>query len=84
MLTEANPTDLVSSRSLTTDVVVVGAGIVGSLVTYGLARQGLRVALVEAQSPAAVLKRDRAYALTLAAADLLEQLGLWETLLGAV
>ncbi|ABB58085.1 FAD-dependent hydroxylase [Synechococcus elongatus] len=81
MLTEANPTDLVSSRSLTTDVVVVGAGIVGSLVTYGLARQGLRVALVEAQSPAAVLKRDRAYALTLAAADLLEQLGLWETLL---
>lgn len=81
MLTEANPTKFSATRSLTTDVVVVGAGIVGSLVAYGLARQGLRVALVEAQPPDVILNRDRAYALTLASAQILEQLGLWEMLL---
>src|ERR1700761_954988 len=36
-----------SGQSSTVDVIVIGAGTVGAAIAYGLARKGLRVALVD-------------------------------------
>jgi len=37
-----------SAEEISTDVVVVGSGIAGALVATGLARQGVKVAMIEA------------------------------------
>ncbi len=62
------------------DIVVVGAGVVGLAVALMAARQGIRVAVVEAHAPA-VWQADapdlRVYALALDNQALLEQLGVW-------
>ncbi|MCG6118290.1 MAG: UbiH/UbiF/VisC/COQ6 family ubiquinone biosynthesis hydroxylase [Aquimonas sp.] len=63
------------------EVIVVGAGIVGSAIALGLARQGRRVALVEARPPvawAADAAPDlRVYAISPGSQALLEHLGVW-------
>jgi 2-octaprenyl-3-methyl-6-methoxy-1,4-benzoquinol hydroxylase len=62
------------------DVVVVGAGIVGSAAALAFARDGLRVAIVEprAPSPWRVDVPDlRVYAFAQDSIDLLEGLGVW-------
>jgi 2-octaprenyl-3-methyl-6-methoxy-1,4-benzoquinol hydroxylase len=41
------------SRRPLFDAVIVGAGVVGSAAALGLAREGLRVAIVEAHTPSA-------------------------------
>jgi 2-polyprenyl-6-methoxyphenol hydroxylase-like FAD-dependent oxidoreductase len=61
------------------DVCVRGAGIVGSALALALSRQGLAVALQRA--PARPAGEDvRAYALSAASVDLLEQLKVWPAL----
>lgn len=63
------------------EAIVVGAGIVGSAIALGLARQGRRVALVEARPPApwqAETTLDlRVYAISPGSQALLEHLGVW-------
>ena len=62
------------------DVVVVGAGIVGSAAALAFARDGLRVAIVEPRLPSpwrADAPDLRVYALAQDSIDLLEELGVW-------
>lgn len=65
---------VVSSSLITHDVVVVGAGIVGATLACTLAQSGLRVALLD---KAAGTSDRRVSALTLAAARLFENIGVW-------
>ena len=62
------------------DIVVVGAGVVGLATALMAARQGMRVAVVEAHAPAAWQADTpdlRVYALALDNQALLEQFGVW-------
>lgn len=61
-------------------VVIVGAGLVGAAAALALGRQGLRVALVERQSPPLpdAAWDTRIYAITPANQRLLERLGAWQ------
>lgn len=66
------------------DAIVVGAGIVGSAIALGLARQGWRIALVEPRVPPewrAEADRDlRVYAIAPGSQVLLEQIGVWPSI----
>ena len=65
------------------DVVVVGAGIVGSATALAFARDGLRVAIVEPHAPRA-WRADvpdlRVYALAQDSIDLFDGLGVWNAI----
>ena len=68
------------SRRTGQDAVVVGAGVVGAAAALGLARQGLRVAILEAHAPPAWSADSpdlKVYALAPDARALLEQVGVW-------
>lgn len=68
------------SRREPFDVVVAGAGIVGSAAALAFARDGLRVALIEPRDPApwrADAPDLRVYALALDSIGLLDDLGVW-------
>lgn len=70
------------SRGDRHDAVIAGGGVVGAAAALALAGMGLRVALVEAQPPAAAAAGDvpdlRVYALAPDNAALLARLGAWE------
>ena len=63
-------------------VVVIGAGLVGASAALALARQGLRVALVERQPPQVPDETwdTRIYAISPASQRFLERLGVWQRL----
>jgi 3-demethoxyubiquinol 3-hydroxylase len=68
------------------DVAVVGAGVVGSALALALARDGRRVALVEAREPPAWSAEHpdlRVYAFAPDNAGLLGELGVWSQVLAA-
>jgi 2-octaprenyl-3-methyl-6-methoxy-1,4-benzoquinol hydroxylase len=68
------------SRREPFDIVVVGAGIVGSAAALAFARDGMRVALVEPRMPALWHPANpdlRVYALAQDSASLFEGLGVW-------
>jgi 2-octaprenyl-3-methyl-6-methoxy-1,4-benzoquinol hydroxylase len=68
------------NRRAGVDAVVVGAGVVGAAAALGLARQGLRVAILEAYAPAPWSSEApdlKVYALAPDAILLLERLGAW-------
>jgi 3-demethoxyubiquinol 3-hydroxylase len=74
------------SRRGLIDVAVVGAGVVGSALALALARDGRRVALVEARTPSpwSVEQPDlRVYAFAPDNAALLGELGVWAGILTA-
>lgn len=58
------------------DVLIAGGGLVGGALALALAREGMRVALIDARPLAGT--DARAYALALASRRLLANLGLWE------
>ncbi len=64
------------------DIVIVGAGLVGASFAMALRGAGLRLALVEAQAPAAVDDNwdGRVYALSPGSVAFLEGLGVWKRL----
>lgn len=59
------------------DVVIVGGGIVGSVLAASLKPSGLRVAIVETQPLDVVTQRKRAYAMSLLSRKIFQGLGLW-------
>lgn len=59
------------------DVVIVGGGIVGSVLAACLAPSGLRIAIVEHQPLETVRQRRRAYAMSLLSQRIFQDLGLW-------
>ena len=64
------------------DVVIVGAGLVGASFALALRGTGLKLALVEAQAPAAVADSwdSRVYAISPGSAAFLQGLGVWKRL----
>lgn len=65
------------SPTITHDVVVVGAGIVGATLACTLAQSGLRVAILDKAAAANASGDPRVSALTLAGARLLQNIGVW-------
>jgi 2-octaprenyl-6-methoxyphenol hydroxylase len=68
------------NRDLHTDLVIVGAGIVGATLACGLLESGLQVTLIEAKPTAVGLNNRRAYALTLLTREIFTHLGLWSSI----
>lgn len=68
------------------DAIVVGAGVVGAAAALALAREGLRVAIVETRAPPA-WRADapdlRVYALAPDSRALLQELGAWQSIAAA-
>lgn len=69
------------------DAIVVGAGLVGASAALGLAHAGLRTALVDAGLPPSWRPEDapdlRVYAISPGSSDLLDQLGVWQSIRAA-
>ncbi|MGF1522161.1 MAG: FAD-dependent hydroxylase [Leptolyngbyaceae cyanobacterium] len=59
------------------DVIIVGGGIVGLTLASALRSSGLRLAIIEAQTPTQAASRERAYAFSLTSAEIFQKLGLW-------
>jgi 2-polyprenylphenol 6-hydroxylase len=64
------------------DIVIVGAGLVGASFATALRGAGLKLALVEAQAPAAVADDwdSRVYAISPGSAAFLQSMGVWKRL----
>ena len=75
------------NRRRTLDIVVVGAGVVGSTAALALAQQGLRVALVEARVPRPWSLDDardlRVFAIAPASVRLFQRVGVWDAMRAA-
>ena len=59
-----------------TDIAISGAGLIGSMLAYGLARQNIRIALIEKREPEKNLNANRSFALSYANACVIKSLGL--------
>ena len=72
------------TQAITTDVVIVGGGLVGAAMALALRDAAVSVALVEARAPQAVPDDaswdNRMYAISPGSAQFLEQLAIWQTL----
>ncbi|WP_320674575.1 FAD-dependent monooxygenase [Prochlorococcus sp. MIT 1341] len=62
------------------NVKVIGAGPTGSLLSLALSRIGSSVSLYDSSKRDALIKRNRAYALTHSSRRILEQIGIWDSL----
>ena len=67
-------------QDIQTDIIVVGAGLVGLSAAIAFAQQGKKVVLVDAKKPVVKLKKawdERVYALTPATESWLKSIGVW-------
>ncbi len=64
-----------------TDIVIIGAGIVGVTLACALKDSGLRITLIEARPPEIVASKRQAYALTLLSGEIFDRLGVWGEIL---
>lgn len=73
-----------SAKASDFDVTIIGAGMIGATLACALAELGLKVAVVEAQAPAAFDPQGelelRVSAISVASENLLTNLGLWQQL----
>ncbi|NJL87118.1 MAG: FAD-dependent hydroxylase [Leptolyngbyaceae cyanobacterium SM1_1_3] len=65
-------------KPVTTDVAIVGGGIVGLTLACALKNSGLSVTVIESQSWAQAADRPRAYAMSLLSGQIFAGLGLWD------
>jgi 2-octaprenyl-6-methoxyphenol hydroxylase len=75
--THPSPLPPTTLPPLTVDVAIVGGGIVGLTLAAALRPSGLRVSVIEAQTPEGAASRQRAYAFSPTSADIMKGLGLW-------
>jgi 2-octaprenyl-6-methoxyphenol hydroxylase len=59
------------------DLVIVGGNIVGATLALALKGSGLKILLVEYQSPLQALNKKQAYAFSLLSREIYSQIGLW-------
>ena len=76
---QLNQSQLDSQRSpsLDYDLAIVGGGIVGLTLACALKDSGLRVALIEAQTPEQTAARRQAYAMSLLSGRIFKGIGVW-------
>jgi 2-octaprenyl-6-methoxyphenol hydroxylase len=67
--------------SLDYDIAIVGAGIVGCTLAAALKNSGLRVAIIEAQTPEIATTKRQAYALNLLSGRIFQGIGVWNKIL---
>ena len=67
--------------SLPYDLTIVGGGIVGTTLAAALKTSGLRIAIIEAQSPEQSLVKPQAYALSILSSRILTGIGVWKNIL---
>ncbi|MDY6936357.1 MAG: FAD-dependent hydroxylase [Cyanobacteriota bacterium] len=63
------------------DITIVGGGVVGTTLACALKDSGLKVGLIDAQSPARAAARQQVYAVSLLSGRILEGIGVWERIL---
>ena len=64
----------------TYDLTIVGGGIVGTTLAVALRNVGFKIAIIEAQSLAGVINRQRAYALSILSGKILQGMGVWNNI----
>jgi 2-octaprenyl-6-methoxyphenol hydroxylase len=62
------------------DIAIVGGGVVGTLFACALKESGLKVALIEAETQSQAIAKAQAYSITLLSSQILQGLGVWETI----
>ncbi len=65
-------------KKLDYDVAIVGGGIVGLTCACALKESGLRIAVVEAKTDSAAVRRGQAYHINLMSSRIFEGIGVWE------
>lgn len=63
------------------DIAIVGGGIVGTTLACSLKNSGLKVTIIETQTPSVAASRRQAYALSLMSGMILEGIGVWQEIL---
>ncbi|NDJ18099.1 FAD-dependent hydroxylase [Myxacorys almedinensis] len=62
------------------DLMIVGGGIVGTLLACALKDSNLSIALIEAETHSQAVAKAQAYSITLLSSQILQGLGVWDTL----
>lgn len=78
MLAQPETTTKAGSLNLDCDIVIVGAGIVGTTLAAALKDSGLKIILIEAQSKEITAQKTQAYAFSPLSSRIYEGIGIWQ------
>jgi 2-octaprenyl-6-methoxyphenol hydroxylase len=78
MLAQPETTTKAGSLNLDCDIVIVGAGIVGTTLAAALKDSGLKIILIEAQSQEITVQKTQAYAFSPLSSRIYEGIGIWQ------